>query len=364
MSYRVELAVVAIVFLAALALRLGDLGLLEFKGDEAVAIDLALPMAEGEALPRVGLVNSVGLRNPPLFVWVTALPTWISSDARFVTGALIGFPAALAVLLTWLMLRRRFGPWVAIAAASMYAVAPWPVLYGRKLWGQDVLPLFSLALLWVFFRLLEKPKTRWWAAIPILLMSLWQLHLSAVGFMALFFGVLLWKWRWVHWPAFVAGCIASVITIWPYVQHQVDNDYADLKGFQNMARGLKSDGKVRETPKEWSLDSVRWATFISAGNSLNYACGKGWDDFQSWRKPPAEGLRKAGQWIGWALLALGSLLLLVWRVSRWRASAKGAKSPKDEDGDPPAGSQPAALALLLWWGGYLLIFTGLRLERV
>lgn len=369
MSKRVEFAAAAVILLLALGLRLTDLGLLEFKGDEAVAIDLALPFAEGEMLPRVGLVNSVGLRNPPLFVWATAIPTWFSDDARFVTGVLIGFPAAMAVLLTWWILRRRFGAFVALSAAALYAVAPWPVLYGRKLWGQDVLPLFSVALLWVLFVLLERHKTRWVAAIPLLLMALWQLHLSAVGFMAVFFGVLVWRWRRVHWPAFALGCVAALLTLWPYLQHQIDNEYADLKGFQNMAKGVRADGQPRETPKEWTLDSIRWATFISAGNSLQYACGPSWNDFHGvWRTPAGRGLRKTGQWIAWTLLGGGTLLMLAMLLvvpawSRWQRRRQGSPEEGGDDGDSPW-RRPAAVALLMWWVGYLVIFTALRLERV
>ena len=89
-----------IVLLAAI-LRLSDLGLIELKGDEAVAIHMALPMVEGQSLPKVGLVNSVGLRNPPLFIYFVALPTWLSVDPKIVTGILIGLLSTAAGFATF-----------------------------------------------------------------------------------------------------------------------------------------------------------------------------------------------------------------------------------------------------------------------
>ena len=151
---------IGIVIVAA-SLRFCDLGLIELKGDEAVAIHMALPMVEGQSVPKVGLVNSVGLRNPPLFIYLVALPTWISVDPRLVTGLLIGLLSTGAVFATFFVVRRRFGDIVGILSALFFAVAPWPVLYGRKLWAQDVLPLFTVGLLSLFFVVSERPKTKW-----------------------------------------------------------------------------------------------------------------------------------------------------------------------------------------------------------
>ena len=52
------------------------------------------------------------------------------------------------MILTYFVLRPRFGAFVALgAAAALFATAPWAVLYGRKLWGQSVLPVVAVLLL-------------------------------------------------------------------------------------------------------------------------------------------------------------------------------------------------------------------------
>jgi hypothetical protein len=68
-----ELLVLAGTLALAAWLRLRQLGLVEFKLDEADAVELGRRLLHG-TFPSVGLASSVGAANPPLFVYVTAVP--------------------------------------------------------------------------------------------------------------------------------------------------------------------------------------------------------------------------------------------------------------------------------------------------
>src|SRR5206468_10850527 len=141
-------------------------GLVEFKSDEAVAVGLARRVLHGE-LPTVGLESSVGALNPPLFVYLTAIPLSVRDDPLAAT-AFMGVLAVVAVALTYVVLRPRFGALAALTAAALFATAPWAVLYGRKIWAQDALPVFTVSLLWSLFVVLERPRTRLVALVPVL----------------------------------------------------------------------------------------------------------------------------------------------------------------------------------------------------
>jgi hypothetical protein len=49
-----------------------------------------------------------------------------------------------AVLLTYFLARRYYGPPAALVAGLLYAVGPWAVAYSRKIWAQELLPPFVL----------------------------------------------------------------------------------------------------------------------------------------------------------------------------------------------------------------------------
>ena len=126
--------------IAALAgwLRLRDLDLVEFKLDEAIAVDLARRVLDGDFL-TVGLRSSVGAYNPPLFVYLTAIPLAVRDDPLAAT-ALVGVLAVAAVSLTYFALRPRFGALVALGAAALFATAPWAVLVRPQALGSERAP--------------------------------------------------------------------------------------------------------------------------------------------------------------------------------------------------------------------------------
>ena len=188
------LLVLGLIVAVAAWLRWTDLALCELKYDEAVALDLTLPLVEGTGFPRVGLVSSVEVKNPPLMMYLLALPMLVSLDPVFVTG-FVGALAVLAVALTYFVLRRRFGDFVALGASALWATAPWAVLYARKLWAQSLLAIFVVLLLHVLFVIVERRKSWHVAWVPILLCALGQLHLSAIAAVPILGLVVLWRAR-------------------------------------------------------------------------------------------------------------------------------------------------------------------------
>ncbi len=74
MNRRVELILFILVIVLAGGLRMGWPGITEFKADEAHLYSLALDLAEFRALPLRGISYSVGLPQPPIGVYLYALP--------------------------------------------------------------------------------------------------------------------------------------------------------------------------------------------------------------------------------------------------------------------------------------------------
>jgi 4-amino-4-deoxy-L-arabinose transferase-like glycosyltransferase len=233
-------------------LRLRHLDLIEFKLDEATAVNLARRVLDGDFV-TVGLRSSVRAHNPPLFVYLTAVPLALWDDPRAAT-AFVGVLAVAAVILTYFVLRPRFGALAAIGAAVLFATAPWAVLYGRKLWGQSVLPVVTTAFLWSMFAVLERPRSRGVAFVPVLLCLAFQLNFSALALVIPGTVVLLYRAREVHWPAFWLGVGVAVLLLAPWLYHQVMNGFEDVS---LLASGATPDGGDTPGPLEVFRESVR-----------------------------------------------------------------------------------------------------------
>ena len=225
-------------------LRLRDLDLVEFKLDEATAVNLARRLLDGDFL-TVGLRSSVGAYNPPLFVYLTAVPLALRDDPLAAT-AFVGVLAVAAVILTYIVLRPRFGALAALGAAALFATAPWAVLYGRKLWGQSVLPVVAVAFLWSMFTVLERPRSRAVVFIPILLCLAFQLNFSALALVIPATVLLLYRAREVHWPAFALGVGVAVLLLAPWLYHQVTNGFADVS---TLLSGAPDGGESARTSR-------------------------------------------------------------------------------------------------------------------
>src|SRR5262245_6126572 len=204
-----EPVVLAGILALAAWLRLRELELMEFKLDEADAVELARGVLHG-TLPAVGLTSSVGAKNPPLFVYLEAIPLAVWDDPRAAAG-FIGLLAVVAVGLTYAIVRPRFGVLAAGTAALLLATAPWAVLAGRKIWAQNVLPLVAVGLLWMLFLVLERRRTRLVALVPILLCVAFQLNFSATVLVVPAAAVLAYRAREVAWPAVAAGVGGAVV---------------------------------------------------------------------------------------------------------------------------------------------------------
>src|SRR5579859_7544850 len=104
-------AAVAIVGLSA-GLRLWRLDLVVFKNDEAGWLRLAEDMVRLGRVPVTGLVISIGIRAPALFVYLLAPIVAVSRDPRLASGAIapaITAGAAATGLLGWRILSPQGG---------------------------------------------------------------------------------------------------------------------------------------------------------------------------------------------------------------------------------------------------------------
>lgn len=161
-----KLALIAIMLLAAY-LRLSNLDLTEFKLDEAHICSKAAEFLASGRPPLVGIGSSVGAANPPLFIYLTAIPISFSKNPAVIAG-FIALLNVGAVLGCYLLTRKYFGEKVGLIATLLFAVSPWAVFYSRKIWAQDLLPPFVGLFFAAVFSTIVKRKPR-----QLILVFLW-----------------------------------------------------------------------------------------------------------------------------------------------------------------------------------------------
>lgn len=223
MNHRETFLLVFVLGLAGL-LRMGWPGLTEFKQDEAHLYSLALSLAEFRAFPLHGISFSVGLPNSPLSVYLYALPLFVWKSPIAAT-LFLGLLNTAAVGLAYLLVRRYWGARAALISALLYATAPWAVLYSRKIWSNNLLPLFIVGAIFSGLLAWVEGRRKWLSVHLVLLLIAILIHIYAVALVPLTAVLLLLFRQRIDWRVVayaVGGVIAVILTAGVYILSRPD----------------------------------------------------------------------------------------------------------------------------------------------
>jgi len=287
-----HLPITLIIILAAI-LRLGWLNLTEFKADEARLYLLALDMAEFKSFALRGIGSSVGIPNFPISVWLFSIPLFIWKHPYSAT-LFVGLLNTVAVYLTYRLTKKYWSETAALVAALMFAVSPWAIIYSRKIWAQDLLPLFVLVYIGSALAAFVD-KRKWMLLLHfIALAAIAQIHLSGIAFTALTTLWLILFWRRVNWIEVVFGIIGGILIAIPFGIYVLQQPSSNL---QSLISNLQS------RPSVVDLDSLRYTWMLLIGSDIHSLAGpKAFQDFLN-SVPNIDLIR----WL-WGAMALGGLV--------------------------------------------------------
>lgn len=279
---------------------------MEWKADEIWMYDTAQAIAQGrQPWPWIGMANSAGLPNPGLSVWVFAALAPLAKTPL----ALVRWVQGLNILAIWLafawahwQLPEGRGRGIWLNGIALTAVSPLAILFSRKIWAQDLLPIWAL-LFWLghWYR-----HRRWgaggWGAIGALI---GQVHMS--GF---FLAAAVWGWTLyshgrsrtlgqVRWLSWLGGTLLGLLPLLPWLGYLVSATAPTSRTWVALL--------VPKFFLHWFAGSL--------GVNLGYALGRHfWTDFLPW---PLVGHQPT------YLVAIAHALLLslgLWRLGAWARS--------------------------------------------
>ena len=245
----------------AFALRMFFPTLAEFKLDEATVVRRALAIAYERDLPAEGVGASVGTANLPFFLYLMAIPLRLWADP--VAAVLfVGLLNGLAVWACYALGKAYFSPQAGLIAAYLFSVCPWAILYGRKIWTQN-LPLITLgfiaALLATFVR--KRPWT--FAAACVGLVALIGLHLGGLAFVPVFLLAVFLYRKEIGLQPLLAGGTLAVLALLPYMINDALHGWHNLQGFLGYTGG----------PATFSLDALYYAFAITGSAGIEGQAG-------------------------------------------------------------------------------------------
>ena len=297
MSRRGEWLGLAAIVAVAAWLRYSYFGVLESQGDEAYAANLALQFVKTGKLPLAGLMSSVGVTNPPLFIYLLIPMFAINASPVFVSGC-IALLSLAAVVMTWHIGRKYYGPVAGLVAGLFFAVSPWAVIYSRKIWAQDFVPVFATATMWAVHALVvgKKPKAIFWCVL--LPLCVVQIHFSGIALTAAVIAIIAWLRPKIDWRWAAAGIGVALVTMAPYLYLQQKTDWGDFRQAMNTVGGgqqwKKLNGVTTQPITGYRLPSKQNISYaLAIMNSgriedvLGIAADAEFDKYQIWSRKAA-----------------------------------------------------------------------------
>lgn len=210
-----ELLAVAAALAVGAWLRFRHIVFIAFNRDAALLVDMADRLRAGERI-LLGIPSSKGIVNPPLPVYLVAAIETAFRDPVRITMVMGGLQLA-AIALGWWLVRRRFGPVVALLSTVLFATSGWAVLYARILWPPCFGPLVSvmmLGALWAW----AVDRRAWALPFALALAAIEsQLHLTGFAWFVLVAAI----WVLLRPPlrvgAAVAGAVATILLYAPFL---------------------------------------------------------------------------------------------------------------------------------------------------
>ena len=192
---------------------------MEYKGDEAWTFAHVEQFWHAYRLEPVGMMSSAGFPNAGMSLWAflaisSILPVIDPlALARAVQVSNVAAIFLLAVFVQKGVDRAEREPW--LWSIALVSVSPLAVIFSRKIWPPDILPMFTMTMLigWWY-------RGRWWGGFLWGLVGaiLGQIQLCGFLFAASFFAcTLAFARRSVHWPAWLVGSVLGTLPSLPWL---------------------------------------------------------------------------------------------------------------------------------------------------
>jgi Dolichyl-phosphate-mannose-protein mannosyltransferase len=261
---------IAAVGLAATAtvLRLGALDLVPFKLDEVDALSRTRALVDHGVLPATGGHMSWGVPDPPLVIYLLALPAALTRDAAL-AAAFMGMLDLIAVVLAYRLGAQSFGKTVGLAAGLLYATCPWAVYFARDVWV-NIVPAFTAIALFAAVHVVARRRRRWALVFFLAIGAQAQTHLLAVVYLIpVLLTIALSPRRWLS-PFSLLGLGLALLVSAPYVLGRWEQRDELVATIQAQLGSLQSTPVSALELSLWAVTGFHIQDLLGDGQTRDY----------------------------------------------------------------------------------------------
>ena len=208
-------------------LRFYQLSATEFDADQSMIFRMARDAISHGLIPATSNIASIRIVNPPAVIYLLMIPATISSNP--IGGAIfVGILNIIAILLTYIFVRRYYGRLASIIASLLYATASGPLHYSRFIWQQNMIAPFMVLFIFALYRGVVDRRKGWLFPALILLGIMIQLHETTIILSLLLLVALILSPDTVRLRDLILGFIVLFMLYSTYILWEFSIKFADL----------------------------------------------------------------------------------------------------------------------------------------
>mgnify|MGYP001037531694 CR=1 FL=1 len=242
---------------------------MEWKYDEVWVFEHGLELYKTGAFPSLGMESGGNVKNPAFGIWFfnligffTQTPLGFLSWIQWINiFSLIGF--------LFVLYKKSSDKINTLLAMALISVSPLPILFSRKIWAQNVLPLFTLIILITFLYRRKYLGAFLWGLVGGLI---GQVHMSGFFFslgivIFVFLKEYMNKDYVTKWGSWLVGSALSLIPMISWFQYLLSKDPSN------------SEGSIISVANIFKFRFLTYNFMDVTGINLKYSLGKHFYEF-------------------------------------------------------------------------------------
>jgi len=150
---------------------------LTFLGDEGRDVILVRRFLVNFDLMLIGPGTSIGnMYLGPLYYYFMAPSLFLAGYSPVGPAAAIAILGVITVWFVWFITREWFGKYGAVLASLLYAISPTVVIYSKSSWNPNIMPFFSLLVIYSLWKIYTTKKYFWLLIMAIAFAFVMQSH--------------------------------------------------------------------------------------------------------------------------------------------------------------------------------------------
>lgn len=231
MSTKIKFWLLLLILLSAAFLRLYRIAdYLTFLGDEGRDVLVVKKIIVDHKLTLLGPTASVGgFFLGPLYYYLMIPFLWLFRFNPAGPAVMVALFGVATVYLIYKVGKDFFNDRVGLLAAGLYAISPLPIAYSRSSWNPNLMPFFSLLIIWLVWKIVTKDKPQWLFWLGVLFGLTIQFHYLAV-FLAVVISAYLFSFyhRFNYLKYYLSAILGFVLGWSPFVLFELRHNFPNF----------------------------------------------------------------------------------------------------------------------------------------